>query len=131
MYHHKCKNMWYNILAKLKISARNDGDNMAQTRRYEFDGIVIDIPIHFDERSGIYIEKYPDFIENSIRTKSGYRVLFSGSDACLLAENETEKCLDCATCKYFKPAAKHTWFGYCTNKNSPINKNQSKGGQIK
>lgn len=100
---------------------------MQDTRRYEFDGIAIDIPIHFDERSKIYIEDYPDFIENPIWTGSGYRVLFSGTDACSLAEDkQSGKCLDCSACKFFTHAAVHTWFGYCTNKNSPINLNPQK-----
>lgn len=95
---------------------------MAETRRYEFDGLTIDIPIHFDEQCKIYIEDYPDFIENPIWTKSGYRVLFSGCDACELAvDKESGECLDCAACKFFKHAGEHTWFGCCTNKNSPIN----------
>ncbi len=95
---------------------------MSETRRYEFDGLTVDIPVHFDEQSKIYIEDYPDFIEKPILTKSGYRVLFSGTDACVLAEDRrSEKCLDCAACKFFRYAAERTWFGYCTNKNSPMN----------
>lgn len=100
---------------------------MAETRRYEFDGLTIDIPICFDERSKIYIEDYPDFVENPVWTGSGYRVLFCGMDACPVAERESEGiCRDCGTCKYFMRAAEHTWFGCCTNKNSPINENPQK-----
>ncbi len=85
---------------------------MQDKRRYEFDGIAIDIPIHFDERSKIYIEDYPDFIENPIWTGSGYRVLFSGTDACKYVEKHIS---DCGSCEYFERAAEHTWFGYCKN----------------
>ena len=95
---------------------------MAETRQYEYDGLTIDIPIYFDERSKIYIEDYPDFVENPVWTGSGYRVLFCGMDSCPVAERVSPGiCRDCGTCKYFMRAAERTWFGCCTNKNSPIN----------
>ncbi len=104
---------------------------MKKTKRYEFDGLIIDIPIHYDEQARIYIEDYPDFIENPIFTKSGYRVLFSGTDACIQAESkQSGGCLDCAACKYFRRAAEHTWFGYCENENQKLH-TSIKGGTIK
>ncbi len=91
---------------------------MLKTRRYKLDGMDIDIPIHFDEKANMVIEDYPDFIENPIWTPNGYRVLFSGTDACPFAEEATPGgCPDCGSCKHFFRAAEHTWFGYCNNKN--------------
>ncbi len=104
---------------------------MAETRRYEFDGVTVDIPIYFDEQANMYIEEYPDFIKNPVFTKSGYRVLFSGTDACESAEDkQSEKCLDCAACKYFRHAAEHTWFGYCKNENKKLH-TPTEGGTVK
>ncbi len=89
---------------------------MEKTRRYEIEGLMIDIPVRDDERSGKTIEVYPDFIENPVWTPTGYRVLFSGTDACPLSEEASEGgCPDCGSCRYFKRAAEHTWFGVCTN----------------
>ncbi len=95
---------------------------MEEKRRYVLEGRVIEIPVHYDERSGIYIEDYPDFIESPIWTKEGHRVLFSGTDACPLAEEASEGgCPDCGSCKHYRGAAEGTWFGICTNGASPRN----------
>ncbi len=94
---------------------------MAETRRYELDGIVLDIPIHYDGQANIYIEDYPDFIETPIWTKSGYRVLFSGTDACPRAT--PPDCQDCGGCKHFQRAAEHTWFGCCQSAHSKPGEN--------
>ncbi len=97
-------------------------------RRYELDGTVIDIPIYYDEQVQRYIEDYPDFIAHPIRTKSGYRVLFSGMDACRYAcSGENAPCADCAGCRYYQSAGAHTWFGLCMNKESPVNQITEKG----
>ncbi len=85
---------------------------MQKTRRYEIEGLIIDIPIHYDQQSQMYIEDYPDFIENPIWTEKGNRVLFSGTDAC---ESANKGALDCGSCKYFMRAGEHTWFGICKN----------------
>ncbi len=89
---------------------------MKQTRRYEFEGLSIDIPFHFDEKTGIYIEDYPDFVESPIWTPEGYRVMFAGEDACDYAqESSPGGCPDCGSCKFYQSAAEHTWFGVCKN----------------
>ncbi len=95
---------------------------MKKIRRYDLDGLTVDIPIHYDEASKIFIEDYPDFIEAPLWTPTGHRVLFSGTDACPMAEeNSPGGCPDCGSCKYFKRAAAGTWFGMCTNKKSLVN----------
>ncbi len=89
---------------------------MSEKRRYELEGLVIEIPVHFDEKANIFIEDYPDFIEKPIWTPQGHRVLFSGMDACALSEELTPGgCPDCGSCKYFCRAGENTWFGYCSN----------------
>ncbi len=89
---------------------------MTEKRRYDLEGLVIDIPVYFDEKANVYIEDYPDFIKDPIWTPKGHRVFFSGMDACALSEERTPGgCPDCGSCKFFKRAAEHTWFGYCIN----------------
>ncbi len=95
---------------------------MGTVRRYEFEGVVIEIPVHYDSGAGIYIEDYPDFAENPIWTEKGHQVMFVGEDACLYAEEKTEGgCPDCGSCKHYESAGEHTWFGICKNKKRSTN----------
>lgn len=89
---------------------------MKKIRRYEIEGITLEIPLRFDALSQIYIEEYPDFIRNPVYTKSGCPVLFIGEDACTLAEaSDGGCCPDCGSCRFFRPADSHTWIGICTH----------------
>lgn len=89
---------------------------MKKIRRYEIEGITLEIPLRFDALSQIYIEEYPDFIRNPVYTKSGCPVLFIGEDACTLAEaSDGGCCPDCGSCRFFRPADAHTWIGLCTH----------------
>ncbi len=89
---------------------------MEKMRRYNIEGLILDIPLYYDEQADMYIENYPDFIGNPIRTPNGHRVLFSGTDACPFGSDENDgDCLDCGACKYFKKAAERSWIGICTN----------------
>ena len=40
---------------------------MEKVRRYEFEGVTLEIPLRYDERSQIYIEEYPDFVSKEIQ----------------------------------------------------------------
>ncbi len=101
---------------------------METTRKYEIEGLIIDIPVYQTEQTGKIIERYPDFIENPIWTPKGHRVLFCGTDACAIAVEATPGgCFDCGSCKFFKKASEHTWFGVCCNKHSPLNRERKKG----
>ncbi len=98
---------------------------MNKTRRYEVEGLTIDIPFYEDAGTGRQIEVYPDFLENPVRTPKGHRVLFAGTDACPMAKEETPGgCPDCGSCTYFVRAAAHTWFGVCTNRYSLPNREE-------
>ncbi len=89
---------------------------MKEIRRYEFDGLILDIAIHYDEQSKMYIEDYPDLIQDPIWSPNGNRVLFSGTDACRYAEEATAGgCPDCGSCKHYTRAGERTWIGVCTN----------------
>ncbi len=87
---------------------------LKQTRQYLVEGALLEIPIRFDEMAGIYIEEYPDFTETPVWTPMGHPVMFAGEDACSLAkEAEAGGCPDCGSCRYYRSAASHTWFGVC------------------
>lgn len=87
---------------------------MEKVRRYEFEGVILEIPLRYDAQSQIYLEEYPDFIENPVYTPAGCPIYFTGEDACSFAEAaEGEECPDCGSCRFFRPADPHTWFGVC------------------
>lgn len=98
---------------------------MEKTRRYEFEGITLEVPLRYDPLSKMYIEEYPDFIGEPIYTPEGQPVMFSGEDACCYAEaTDGTICPECGSCRFFRPAGPHTWFGVCGNKK----KQKSSGG---
>ncbi len=87
---------------------------MEQTRRYELDGLILDIPLRYDERSGQYLEEYPDFIEHPMWTPAGSPVMFSGEEACPRAEEaEPGGCPDCGACRHYRRAGEYTLIGVC------------------
>ena len=87
---------------------------MDKTRHYEFEGVTLEIPLHYDPRSDRYLEEYPDFISNPVYTPAGCQVLFAGEDACPYAEaDDGGECPDCGSCRYFRLAGAHTWIGVC------------------
>ncbi len=103
----------FNQIKQIRLEG---GQQMNETRRYEIEGLVLNIPLSYDEQAKIYIENYPDFIENPTFTPMGHRVLFSGTDACPLAEEATDgDCPDCGSCRHYRRAGERTWLGICTN----------------
>ena len=108
---------------------------MEKFRRYEFEGITIEIPLRYDELSKMYLEEYPDFSVNPVYTPEGCPVLFSGEDACIWAEAaEGEGCPDCGSCRFFRPAGSHTLMGVCGNehrRHKPKQRATNNGGERK
>ncbi len=95
---------------------------MADTRRYEVEGMTVDIPIHYDERAKMYIEDYPDFKSNPVYTPLGHPLTVCAEDACEFARPiENRKCIDCSECVFFKRATDKTWFGICDNEFRKLN----------
>ncbi len=87
---------------------------MEHSRTYEVEGIILKIPLNYDEQSGKHIEDYTEFIENQLFTPCGSPIMFAGEDACKYAEEETPGgCPDCGSCKFYKRAADHTRIGIC------------------
>ncbi|MCD8151288.1 MAG: hypothetical protein LUE92_17440 [Clostridiales bacterium] len=83
-------------------------------RHYEFEGVVLDIPMHYDELAQMYIEEYRNFIEDPAWTEDGHPVIGAVEDACTYSEwDEPGRCTDCGSCHYYTPAAADTLIGVC------------------
>lgn len=86
---------------------------MEKLRRYNVEGAEIEIPLVYDDRLGIYLEEYPDFIENPVYTPDNAPIMFTGEDACIYAESVSEEpCIDCGSCKFYRQLP-HTLIGVC------------------
>lgn len=86
---------------------------MELTRQYNLEGAVLEIPLRYDSLSHMYLEVYPDFIQNPVYTPAGQPILFTGEDACALARSaDGEPCLDCGSCRFYRQAAE-TLIGVC------------------
>ncbi|MCC8152233.1 MAG: hypothetical protein LIO96_12505 [Lachnospiraceae bacterium] len=89
---------------------------MDAARTYILDGMELHVPLRVDMQPGRPIEDYREWIENIVYTPSGYRVMFSGTDACIHAEEVTPGgCPDCGSCRFYRRAAEQTWIGMCVN----------------
>ena len=86
---------------------------MEKTRHYDIEGTLLEIPLHYDELAQMYVEIYPDFIENPVYTPEGCPILFTGEDACAYAESrDGERCIDCGSCRFYRQSL-HTWIRVC------------------
>ena len=85
---------------------------MKKTRRHIIEGAVLDIPLHYDERTGLEIEEYPDLMSNPVYTPAGERVLLTIEDACPDAELCEDGMRDCGSCLYYRQAP-GTLLGVC------------------
>ena len=55
-----------------KFPLRRKGeDHMAKCVHFNIEGAKMDLPTHYDERSKMDIEQYPDLIENPVYTPKG------------------------------------------------------------
>ncbi len=83
-------------------------------RKYEVDGLTVEIPIFWYEEGQKYIEEYPDFVGEPVYTSEGRPLTVCIDDACKFAEAiEPPRLIDCSDCKYFRRVAEKTLFGVC------------------
>ncbi len=95
---------------------------MGEARRYDLEGAILHIPLYYDEKTGQYLEDYPDLSENPVWTPQGYPVMFVGEDACEHAEAIGERrCVDCSGCRHYRRHSEHRLLGVCGNEK---NRNQ-------
>ncbi len=76
---------------------------MGKTRQYNIEGVLLEIPLCYDELAEREIEIFPDFIENPVYTPEGCPVLFTGEDACQFGEApDGTPCIDCGSCRFYR-----------------------------
>lgn len=86
---------------------------MEKTRQYNIEGLVLEIPLYYDELTGREIEVFPDFIEHPVYTPAGAPVLFTGEDACEYGEAMGgTRCIDCGSCRFYRQV-QGTLLGVC------------------
>ena len=88
---------------------------MKKTRRHIIEGVVLEIPLRYDERSGREIEEYPDLLGDPVYTPAGERVLLTIEDACPDAELSADGMRDCGSCLYYRQVP-GTLLGVCGHK---------------
>ena len=89
---------------------------MEKAKRYEIEGRILDIPVHWDERSQQYLEDYSSLIENPVYTPEGRPILLTIEDACRYSEpaEDEPRCIDCGSCVYFRQP-RGSLLGVCHN----------------
>lgn len=76
---------------------------MGKARQYNIEGLLLEIPLCYDELAGKEIEVFPDFIENPVYTPEGNPVMFTGEDACVDGEAPDDaQCIDCGSCRFYR-----------------------------
>lgn len=77
---------------------------MNKVNRYELEGRVIELPLHWDKHSKKEIENYGPFLEQSpIYTPEGRPIFLTIEDACPYADMVDDDLLsiDCGSCRYY------------------------------
>lgn len=76
---------------------------MEKTNRYNMEGIVLEIPLRWDEYSRKFVEDYSDFIKHPVRTPAGHPIFLTIEDACPYAEmaDDDPASIDCGSCIHF------------------------------
>lgn len=87
---------------------------MEKTKTYHVEGATLTIPLRYDEKSGRYMEVYPDFIENPVYTPEGRPIMLTLKDACAFGEKRdaNEELVDCGSCRFYRQAP-NTLIGVC------------------
>lgn len=98
------------------IEKRKGLREMEKAKRYEIEGRILDIPVHWDERSQQYLEDYSSLIENPVYTPEGRPILLTIEDACRYSEpaEDEPRCIDCGSCVYFRQP-RGSLLGVCHN----------------
>ena len=76
---------------------------MEKTNRYNMEGIVLEIPLRWDEYSRKFVEDYSDFIKHPVHTPAGHPIFLTIEDACPYAEmaDDDPASIDCGSCIHF------------------------------
>ena len=76
---------------------------MEKTNRCNMEGIVLEIPLRWDEYSRKFVEDYSDFIKHPVRTPAGHPIFLTIEDARPYAEmaDDDPASIDCGSCIHF------------------------------
>ena len=86
---------------------------MEKTNRYNMEGVVLEIPLRWDEYSPKFVEDYSYFIKHPVCTPEGRPIFLTIEDACPYGEPaDSEPCIDCGSCRFYRQAP-GTWIGVC------------------
>ena len=78
---------------------------MKKTRRHNIEGVTLDVPLRYDQRTGREIEEYPDLLEYPVYTPAGCPVMLTVEDACGYGETaDGSRCIDCGSCIFYREA---------------------------
>ncbi len=77
---------------------------MKKTKKYNIEGVMLTIPLRYDEISGRYMEVYPDFIKDPVYTPEGRPIMLTLEDACAFGEKKdaNEGLVDCGSCRFYR-----------------------------
>lgn len=78
---------------------------------YNLEGMLLKVPIYYDEHTGKYLEVYPDLNAEPVYTTEGYRCTAAVEDACSIGVAEGVQ--DCGSCKYYEKAKEGDLIGIC------------------
>ena len=98
----------------LEIGSEKDDLRMNKIKKYNIEGATLTIPLRYDEKSGIYMEEYPDFVKDPVYTPEGNPIMLTLEDACAWGEPKDagEPLIDCGSCRFYRQAA-NTLIGVC------------------
>lgn len=75
----------------------------AMSRRFDFDGVVLEFPSRIDAASGVEIVSWPDFEETPHYTPEGFRIMLSLDGPCAFSVPAHDgRCLECGSCFHFQ-----------------------------
>ena len=95
---------------------------MEKRRQYEIDGLILDLPLRWDEATQQIIQDYSPVIDHPLCTPEGRPILLTLEDACPEGEwregaaVENPAGMDCGACRHFRPVP-GTLLGVCRNEN--------------
>ena len=102
-----------------------------KAKTYQVEGATLTIPLQYDEKSGKYMEVYPDFLEHPIYTPEGHPIMLTLEDACAFGEKKdaNEGLVDCGSCRFYRQV-QSTLIGVCGCEKKRTN-GMEQGGQKK
>lgn len=91
--------------------------NPAKEQVFFLEDIPLRVTYTYDEHTEEYYAILPDLEESPIYTGAGRRCVTAVQDACAYGKPDGEgRCLDCGSCRSYRPATPGKLIGVCTEK---------------